>query len=661
MHRRAVNRIVGASGRSSSERALMGFLTLISAIGLSMAAEAAGQTASPPVTSTATNGTTPTQTMQEIAAEAFASHCAQCHALVGMDGFRRLTPKEFYTVLRRGQMQEPATGLDDGELHALAQTYGNPMADRERPANGGAVPCNTPKPADGATPGWPAFSAEPTNTRFVQQPITKADIQGARLKWTFAFPSTGFAHGSDNPIAVANGRVFIGNPNHRMYALDAQSGCAVWTFEAETGIRSGATVDAGIVAFGDMRGNVYGVDEETGALRWRQLADPQSFGRITGTPLASGGRVFVPVSYLQEILGVAAQRSCCTANGSAVAFEAVTGKPVWQTYMIDRPLQYEGRTPAGARRFGPSGAVVFAPPTLDAKRQLLYVSTGNQTTGPAVPEADAVVALDAKTGAKRWVRNLAPEAAGGKDIYNFACEEWVDPSRANCPSQDASPAGHGDRDISAPTMLVRRDDGKEVLIAGSKDGVLYALDPDADGKVLWKVRLGKGGELGGIEYGMATDGKLVYAPIADVEVAAATGDGALNAVDIMTGKRVWRTAIPNDACRNKKDIYCVSGIVSPPTIAGDAVIVGGMDGVLRAYDRRTGEVFWSYDAYREYAASNGLKGRGGGFGMGGVAIVGNMMYVASGISSESVGSSAASGVLLAFQLGSSPQHARAAP
>jgi polyvinyl alcohol dehydrogenase (cytochrome) len=636
-------------------RFLLTAVRLTLALALYVGVEGVVHAASSQVPPTAAKGAAPMQTMQEIADEAFKSHCAQCHALVGMEGYQRLTPKEFYTVLRRGQMQEPATGLDDGVLHALAQTYGNPMAEAERPSNGGAVPCSSSTPLAGSGANWPGFSPDPTNSRLLRQPISKADIQGARLKWTFAFPDTGFAHGADNPIAVANGRVYVGNLNHQMYALDAQSGCAVWTFEADTGIRSGATIDAGTVVFGDLRGNVYGVAEQTGALRWQRLADPQSFGRITGTPLATGGHVFVPVSYLQEIMGVAAKRSCCTANGTAVAFDTLTGKPVWQTYMIDQPLQYEGLTPAGARRFGPSGAVIFAPPTLDTGRQLVYVSTGNQTTGPAVAEADAVVALDAKTGAKRWVRSLAPEDAGGKDIYNIACEEWADPSHAGCPPEHTGNAvDHADRDVSAPTMLVRREDGKEVLIAGTKDGVLYALDPDADGKILWKLRLGKGGELGGIEYGMAMDGKLVYAPTADVQVAAQTGDGALNAVDLMTGRRVWRTAIPSDACRDKKEIYCVSGIVSPPVVAGDAVIVGGMDGVLRAYDRQTGQVFWSYDAYREYAASNGRKGHGGGFGMGGVTIVGNMMYVASGINSDAVGSSAASGVLLAFELGAAP-------
>jgi mono/diheme cytochrome c family protein len=85
--------------------------------------------------------------MQELAGKAFASHCAQCHSLFGVEGFKRLTPDEFYSVLRHGQMQEPATGLDDGTLHALAATFGNPEAASQRPPNGGARMCSEQKPA----------------------------------------------------------------------------------------------------------------------------------------------------------------------------------------------------------------------------------------------------------------------------------------------------------------------------------------------------------------------------------------------------------------------------------------------------------------------------------------------------------------------------------
>ena len=588
--------------------------------------------------------------MQELAGKAFASHCIQCHSLFGVDGFKRLTPAEFYSVLRHGQMQEPATGLDDGTLHALAETFGNPQAASQRPPHGAAVMCKAQKPVDENTGSWVGWDADPKNTRFVDRPFTKAGLEGAHLKWTFVIPDSAaeFWLGAANPLAVAHGRVYVANINRWMYALDAKTGCAYWTFRADAPIRSGAAVDSGMVTFGDVRGNVYGLDEQSGQLRWQHRADEQSFARVSGTVTAENGRVYVPVSNLQEVLTIHPDRSCCTSKGSVVAYDIRTGEPLWQTFMIDQPLEYLGRTAEGVNRFGPSGVGIFTNPTVDLARKQLYVTTANQTTGPFVPESDAVVALDLATGAKRWVKTLAPKQFGGLDIYNAACETWLDPTRGRCPPENPGPDGHGDREFDAPAMLLRKENGSDVLIAGSKDGMVYALDPDAEGKVLWELRVGKGSDFGGIVYGMASDGKVIYVPVTDMDVGAQTSDGALNAVNLATGKRIWRTPVPRDGCNNKE--HCVNGLASPPVVIGDVVIDGSMDGVLRGYDKKTGRQFWSFDAVRDMAGVNGYTGKGGGFGMGGVAIVGNMMYISSGTGVYAV-EGMKGNVVLAFELG----------
>jgi polyvinyl alcohol dehydrogenase (cytochrome) len=549
-------------------------------------------------------------------------------------------------------MQEPATGLDDGTLHALAQTFGNPKAASQRPPHGGAKLCTTQTP-ENSTDSWLGWDADPRNARFVNRPFERAELEAAQLKWTFVVPESAaeFWLGAANPVAVAHGRVYVANINRWMYALDAQSGCAYWTFRADAPIRSGAAIESGIVAFGDERGNVYGLDEETGQLRWRHLADEQSFARITGNPVADKGRVYVPVSNLQEVLTIHPDRSCCTSNGSAVAYDMKSGELLWQTFMIDQPLQLLGKTPNGVNRFGPSGVGILTVPTIDVARNRIYVSTGNQTTGPYVPESDAVVAMDLSTGAKKWVRTLAPKQYGGQDIYNAGCETWLDPKRSRCPPENPGPDGHGDREFDAPPMLVRKADGKDVLIAGSKDGMLYALDPDAEGTLLWELRVGKGSDFGGIVYGMASDGKVIYVPVSDMDVGTQSSDGALNAVDLATGKRIWRTPVPRDGCKNKEG--CVNGLVSPPLVIGDVIIVGSMDGVLRGYEKKTGKQFWTFDAVREFDGTNGYKGKGGGFGMGGAVIVGNMMYISSGTGVYAV-EGMKGNAFLAFELGKSP-------
>src|SRR5262245_28745807 len=601
----------------------------------------------PAPSAVAPSASTPTS-MAELAGQVFATRCAACHAKGDLtplpNQLKKLSPKEIYAALRHGVMQEYALGLDDGTMHALAQFLGDPDAERKRPANGGATLCSGNKSISNSTPAWPGWSLDTSNTRYVARSLSTPEVQGLRLKWAFVFPDTQAFKGAANPLAVVDGRVYVGSLNKWVYALDAQSGCAYWTFEAEGRVRSNVAVAEGIVTFADLLANVYALDAHTGKELWRQRAEIQSTARITGSVTVHNGYVYVPVSAIQEALSIRPDLSCCTFNGSVVAYELKTGKRVWQTYMIEQPLRYLGKNAKGANRYGPSGVPIFGAPTIDAKRGVLYVGTGNQHTEPFVPESDAVVALDLKTGAKRWVTTLAPEQFGGKDIYHIGCEEWSPAKREGCSPEN--PKGQGDRDFAAPVMLVKRNDRKDVLVAGSKDGMLYALDPDAQGKVVWKVRVGKGGELGGIEYGMASDGQLVYAPVVDWNVGE-KADGALNAVDLMTGQVRWRTPAPQDGCTGKA-ASCVNGLASPATVVGEIVFSGGLDGVLRAYDRREGAVVWSYDAVRPYKGVNGLEGSGGAFGMGGVTIVGDMVYVMSGL--EVYNLALGGNVLLAFEL-----------
>jgi len=217
----------------------MAGLLLLSLSGAAFAADPAASSGAAPAAAV--------MSMQELAAEAFASHCVQCHASFGTEAFRKLTPKEFYTALRRGSMQESATGLDDGVLHALAQTFGNPEAERQRPPDGGAVRCSASAPVKDEAAPWRGWAADPRHMRFVDYPHGKAAIESMQLKWSFTFPDTGFWQGAGNPVAVANGRLYVGNPNRWLYALDAQTGCAYWTFRADASIRSGAAVRHGHV------------------------------------------------------------------------------------------------------------------------------------------------------------------------------------------------------------------------------------------------------------------------------------------------------------------------------------------------------------------------------------------------------------------------------
>lgn len=579
----------------------------------------------------------------------YTERCAMCHALgflaPTVEQIRRLSVEQVEAAMWHGAMQEHANGLSRPERLAIARWLGND-SDVVRTPDPGVAVCKRTTAAGVQSAPWPGWSPDNRFDRHVADPtITPARVRGTQLQWAHPFPSHAAFSSSGNPVAVREGVVYTGNLNHFVYALDEASGCARWTFFAEGRVRSNVALAGDRLVFGDLMANVYALDAASGELRWRARADWTPGARITGNVTVHDGVAYVPVSSLEEVAAMKMDLPCCTFRGAVVAFDLRNGEVRWKTHTIDRYAEYLGTNAMGIDRFGPSGVPVWSGITVDAKRGLLYVGNGNQFTEPAVIESDAVMALDMQTGAKRWIKSLAPEQMGGQDIYHLACEAWWDPERKNC-SPD-NPAGHGDRDIGAPPALVTRTDGRDVIIAGSKDGMLYALDPDADGAIMWNLRVGRGGEMGGIEYGVATDGRYVYAPVVDMD-ADLSSDGSLTAVDLITGKAVWRVENIEAACAGKPTPPCGSAMLTPPTVAGGVVFAGLVDGTLRAYDAANGNEVWRFDTARDFTGVNGLKGNGGSLGNGGPVIVGNRIYVTSGFNILNTG--IAGNVLLAFEI-----------
>ena len=93
------------------------------------------------------------------------------------------------------------------------------------------------------------------------------------------------------------------------------------------------------------------------------------------------------------------------------------------------------------------------------------------------------------------------------DAWNGACVTLF--SRANCPENNGPDADYG-----APPILVKSN-GKDLILAGQKSGKVTAMDPDNDGAIVWQEQVGRGGTMGGVHWGMATDGKTLFVPIND--------------------------------------------------------------------------------------------------------------------------------------------------
>ena len=361
-----------------------------------------------------------------------------------------------------------------------------------------------------AGPRWNAWGVNTSNTRYQDAAgagLSAADVPRLRVKWAFGFPGE---LSVDSQPTVAGGRVFAGTQSGAVYAINAASGCVHWMFQAASAVRAAVTVGridtrsgSRLAAFiGDRSGNVYAVDAASGELIWKTKVDDFPFARVTGSPTFHNGRLYVGVASGEETAGAVADYECCKFRGSLVALDAADGKQVWKTYTIE-PAKPTTKNKAGTQLWGPSGVPIWSSPAIDIERNAVYVTTGNNYSGPATRNSDAFMAFDMSSGRLLWSKQMT-----ASDDWNTSCRL---PDQINCTNKDAP-----DLDFASPPILVRLPNGRRALVAGQKSGVVHALDPDRNGELIWQERVGKGGINGGVQWGSAADASTMYVALSDI-------------------------------------------------------------------------------------------------------------------------------------------------
>lgn len=456
---------------------------------------------------------------------------------------------------------------------------------------------------------WNGWGAGAENSRYQPQPgLSAPDVRQLRLKWAFGMPgeTTGFA-----APTVASGRVFVGSGAGTVYSLELASGCIYWTFQADAGVRTAVTVSAlgsnkWAAFFGDLRANVYAVNAVSGRLLWKRRLDPHPAARITGSPVLAAGRLYVTMSSTEESLAQQPDYSCCTFRGSVTALDASSGRTIWKSFTIpDSPKSY-ATSPAGTTLQGPAGAAVWSAPTIDVDRNRLYVATGNSYTQVEAATSDAILAFQLDNGKMIWARQVRP-----KDNYVVGC-----PFHPNCP-KDAGP----DYDFGASPVLLRLPDGSRMLVAAQKSGMVYGLLADKGGEIAWQRRLGEGGSLGGIMWGLAADEDRVYVAVSD-RLLGEAGKAGLYALDWKTGTLQWAQPSPK-ANGNPAQSAAVSALPG-------VVFSGAVNGHFRAYSSGTGEILWDFDTNRPFQTVNHVPARGGTIDGPGPAIAHGIVLTDSG-------------------------------
>lgn len=556
----------------------------------------------------------------------YRERCASCHdtptgRAPSITAIKQMTARTVYAALVNGPMKSQASGLSSQQLISLL-VYIAPAGDANaKPAFEKNCPENGSWKAGAGT--WAGWSPGVTNSRYQdaqEAGLTAASVPRLRLKWAFNLGPVTESRGQ--PV-VAGNRVFIGTVAGDVYALDANSGCVYWAFRATAGVRSGVALGEanGVPAifFGDRSAVMYALNAASGELLWKTRPVEHLLASVTATPLFYKGVVYQGFSSIEESLVVDPNAVCCSFRGSVVALDASTGHTIWQSFTIP-----DAAKPTGPdKHLGPSGAAVWSTPTVDEQAGALYVATGDNYSNPVTETSDAVLAFDLKTGKRLWSHQFTQG-----DAYNGACNSRT---TANCPEKEGR-----DFDFGQPPILVPLGDRKRALVIAQKSGVVHAIDPDADGKILWQTRVGEGGLLGGSQWGSAADKQRIYVAVSDAVLHSAHGialdpkkGGGLHALDLNSGRVIWSAKPP--VCPATQAICSPAQSAAVTAIPG-AVFSGSLDGHLRAYSSTDGRVIRDFDTAREFPTVNGKPAHGGSIDATGAAVAGGLVFVNSGYS-----------------------------
>ena len=578
----------------------------------------------------------------------FDKHCASCHDNPAMHAPTRealsgFSKESIMIALEFGKMQPMAAQLRRQERFLIATYLAGSAPDMD-----GWIEqhrCSAPDASAGKeyVTDWGLGTH---NRRFVSGEsagINRDNVATLQLAWSLAFPQVTDMRSQP---AIIGDTLYFGDKTGKLYALDRTTGCVRAHTKVFSGIRSAITVATlgngrKLLVFADSVATVFAVDPGSLEIVWQTSARLFDTSVISGSISYDNNRLFVPVSSYEVAVSGSPSHICCKSHGGVIALDASNGEQLWQWHATD-DATLQGQNADDQDQYGPSGASVWTTPAIDAKRNRIYFGTGENLTHPATDTSDAIIALDMDSGAMAW----RFQATVG-DVWNAACLN----GGANCPHDPG-----GDFDFGASVIIADRPDGSQILLAGQKSGEVFALDPDANGAVLWRNRISLGTTNGGIHWGMALSGERLIVPVADPERdrPGYTPRPGLTALDVYSGAVLWQQPVTRGceiADQNKPliglenmrsgvkpdlaQLYQCSfyyGLSAAATATPELAFSGGLDGKLRAYDIATGEVLWQTQTAQPFTASNGVEGHGGAIDVSGQVVADGWLYVQSGYS-----------------------------
>ena len=229
----------------------------------------------------------------------------------------------FLAGTARAQLAQPPTAVTEGPL----KDQTNVCPANARLGNPDASPIWS---------GWGGAGNVTNNARFQPKSgagLTATDVPKLKLKWSFGIPG---AMSMYSQPAVAFGRVFVGDDNGVVYSLDAKTGCLYWAYQADMFGRfapiaapvSGHTGTRYAILFVTRSTTAYALDAQDGKLLWKTQIRT-GLNNLSATSAFYNGRLYVPMSGTETLVGGDLNYECCKSRGAVAALDANTGKVLW--------------------------------------------------------------------------------------------------------------------------------------------------------------------------------------------------------------------------------------------------------------------------------------------------------------------------------------------
>ena len=242
--------------------------------------------------------------------------------------------------------------------------------------------------------------------------INRETVGGLKGVWRTHLNGSGMAmkySGEAQPVGH-DGTIYIVTGADDVFALSVKTGSILWTYKASLADKittvccgwtnRGVAVGDGRVYLGQLDGRLVALDQRTGAAAWSIQAERWQNGyTITAAPLYFNGMVIVGFSGAEN-----------GTRGRVKAFDAKDGHLIWTFYTIPGPGEFGHETwPQNTDAWLHGGGSVWQTPAVDPELGLIYFTTGNP--GPDFNGriragdnlfATSMVAIEAATGKYRW-------------------------------------------------------------------------------------------------------------------------------------------------------------------------------------------------------------------------------------------------------------------